>query len=106
MDSLNGSFDGLNRSYQHLDGKISEQGGLENLFGLHGKLRESLEEISTGELDTLLNEIQKSREALDRLQGQVTDLRLLKEAFSSSASEKQDSTVEQQGSATHFSWKV
>jgi len=79
---------------------------LENLFGLHGKLRESLEEISTGELDTLLNEIQKSREALDRLQGQVTDLRLLKEAFSSSASEKQDSTVEQQGSATHFSWKV
>ncbi len=106
MDSLNGSFDGLNRLYQHLDGKISEQGGLENLFGLHGKLRESLEEISTGELDTLLNEIQKSREALDRLQGQVTDLRLLKEAFSSSASEKQDSTVEQQGSATHFSWKV
>ncbi len=106
MDSLNGSFDGLNRLYQHLDEKISEKGGLENLFGLHGKLRESLEEISTGELDTLLNEIQKSREALDRLQGQVTDLRLLKEAFSSSASEKQDSTVEQQGSATHFSWKV
>jgi len=106
MDNLNGSFDGLNRLYQHLDGKISEKGGLENLFGLHGKLRESLEEISTGELDTLLNEIQKSREALDRLQGQVTDLRLLKEAFSSSASEKQDSTVEQQGSTTHFTREV
>ncbi len=106
MDSLNGYFDGLNRLYQHLDGKISEQGGLDNLFGLHGKLRESLESISTGELDTLLNEIQKSREALDRLQGQVTDLRSLKEAFRSSASEKQDSTVEQQGSTTHFSWKV
>ncbi len=106
MDVLNVRFDGLNRLYQHLDEKISEKGGLENLFGLHGKLRESLEAISTGELDTLLNEIQKSRETLDRLQGQVTDLRLLKEAFSSSASEKQDSTVEQQGSTTHFTREV
>lgn len=106
MDSLNGSFDGLNRLYQHLDGKISEKGGLDNLFGLHGKLRESLESISTGEFDTLLNEIQKSRAALDRLQGKVTDLRLLKEAFTSSASEKQDPTVELQGATTQFTWKV
>ena len=106
MDSLNGHIDGLNSLYQHLDGKISGLEGLENVFSLHGLLRESLQAISTGELDTFLNEIQKSREALDRLQGQVTDLRFLKEAFSSSASEKQDSTVEQQGSTTHFSWKV
>ncbi len=106
MDSLNGHFDGLNRLYQHLDGKISEQGGLDNLFGLHGKLRESLEEISTGELDTLLNEIQRSREALDGLQGKVTDLRFLKEAFRLSASEKQDPTVEQHGAKTHIKWKV
>ncbi len=106
MDRLNVSFDRLNRLFRHLDEMISVKGGLDNLFGLHGKLRESLETISTGELETLLNEIQKSREALDRLQGQVTDLRLLKEAFSSSASEKQDSTVEQQESTTQFTWKV
>ncbi len=106
MDNLNGSFDGLNRLYQHLDGKISEKGGLDNLFGLHGKLRESLEAISTGELDTLLNEIQKSRETLDRLQGKVTELRFLKETFRSSASIKQDPTVEQQGATTQFTWTV
>ncbi len=97
MDSLNGSFGGLNRLYQHLDEKISDKGGLENLFGLHGKLQESLEAISTGELDTLLNGIKKSREALDRLQGKVTDIRFLKETFRSAASEKQDPTVKQQG---------
>ncbi len=106
MDRLNVSFDRLNRLFRHLDEMISVKGGLDNLFGLHGKLRESLETISTGELDTLLNEIQKSREALDSLQDNVTDLRLLKEAFSSSASEKQDSTVEQQESTTQFTWKV
>ncbi|MEE9144665.1 MAG: hypothetical protein V3U06_07860 [Candidatus Binatia bacterium] len=106
MDNLNGSFDGLNRLYQHLDGKISEKGGLDNLFGLHGKLRESLESISTGEFDTLLNEIQKSRAALDRLQGKVIDLRFLKETFTSSTSGKQDPTVEQQEATTQFTWKV
>ena len=106
MDVLNVRFDGLNRLYQHLDEKISEKGGLDNFFGLQGKLLESLEAISTSELDTLLNEIQKSREALDRLQGKVTELRFLKETFRSSASEKQDPSVEQQGATTHFTWEV
>ncbi len=106
MDSLNGHFDGLNRLYQHLDGKISEQGGLDNLYGLHGKLQESLEAISTSELDKLINEIQKSREVLDRLQGKVTDLRFLKEAFRLSASEKQDPALDQLGATTHLTRKV
>ncbi len=106
MDVLNVRFDGLNRLYQHLDEKISEKGGLDNFFGLQGKLLESLEAITTSELDTLLNEIQKSREALDRLQDNVTDLLFLKEAFRSSASEKQDPSVEQQAAGTRFSWKV
>ena len=106
MDRLNLRFDRLNRLYQHLDGKISEKGGLDNFFGLHVKLRESLDAISTGELDTLLNEIQKSRAALDRLQGKVTALRFLKETFRSSASKKQDPSAEQQGATTHFTWTV
>ena len=106
MDRLNLRFDRLNRLYQHLDGKISEKGGLDNFFGLQGKLLESLEAISTSELDTLLNEIQKSRAALDRLQGKVIDLRFLKETFTSSTSGKQDPTVEQQEATTQFTWKV
>ncbi len=106
MDVLNVRFDGLNRLYQHLDEKISEKGGLDNFFGLQGKLLESLEAISTSELDTLLNEIQKSREALDRLQGKVTELRFLKETFRSSASEKQDPALEQLGAKTHLTRKV
>ncbi len=106
MDSLVAQFAVLFRVHQNLDEKMSETGGMENLLSLHDKLRQSLEAISTGELDTLLNEIQKSREALDRLQDNVTDLLFLKEAFRSSASEKQDPSVEQQAAGTRFSWKV
>ncbi len=79
-------FDGLSHLYQELDNKISDKGGLENLFGLHGRLRESLEAVSTGELDALLTEIHRSREALSRLQHDVTELRFLKEVLSSAGS--------------------
>jgi hypothetical protein len=57
-----------------------------NLFGLHGKLRESLEAITAGELDALLSEIHRSTEALNRLQNEVLELRFLKEVISSAAS--------------------
>ena len=86
MDDFKGHIEGVSRLYQQLDEKISAKGGLENLFGLHGKLRESLEAISPSELDALLDEIHRSKETLNRLQDQVIELRFLKEVFTSAAS--------------------
>lgn len=86
--TVNGHFEGVSRLYQQLDEKISERGGLGNLFGLRSKLRESLESISSSELDTLLNEIHRTREALNRLQDEVIELRFLKEVFSSASASR------------------
>ena len=86
MEDIKGHIEGVTRLYQQLDEKISEQGDLGNLFGLHSRLRESLGTINPSELDTLLNEIHRSKEALDRLQEEVNELRFLKEVFTSAAS--------------------
>jgi hypothetical protein len=86
VDDFKGHFEGVGRLYQQIDEKISEKGGLMNLFGLHSKLRESLEVITAGELDALLSEIHRSREVLNRLQNEVLELRFLKEVISSAAS--------------------
>ena len=83
--SFNGHFEGVRRSYQQLDDKISERGGLGNLFDLRSKLRESLDAINPTELDLLLNEIHRTREALNHLQEEVIELRFLKEVFASAA---------------------
>ena len=83
--SFNGHFEGVRRSYQELDDKISERGGLGNLFDLRSKLRESLDAINPSELDSLLNEIHRTREALNHLQEEVIELRFLKEVFASAA---------------------
>ncbi|TAJ83839.1 hypothetical protein EPO44_16830 [bacterium] len=94
MDDFNfdGHFEGVTRLYQQLDEKISEKGGLGNLFGLRSKLRESLDAISSSELDTLLNEIHRTREALNHLQEEVIELRFLKEVFSSAASSRMNAS--------------
>lgn len=81
--SFNGHLEGVSRLYQQLDVKIAEKGGLGNLFGLSGKLRESLDVITATELDGLLNEIHRTKEALNRLQEEVIELRFLKEVLSS-----------------------
>jgi len=86
--NFNGHLEGVSRLYQQLDQKISEKGGLGNLFGLRNKLRESLDAISASELDTLLNEIHRTREALNHLQEEVIELRFLKEVFSSAAASR------------------
>jgi hypothetical protein len=100
MENVQVHLDGLGRMYQRLDEKISEKGGLGNLFGLHMKLRESLETISTGELDALLNEIHRSREALNRLQDEVIELRFLKEVFMSAASRTNSANQKANSSAS------
>lgn len=86
--NFNGHFEGVSRLYQQLDEKIAERGGLGNLFGLRSKLREGLDAINSSELDTLLNEIHRTREALNQLQEEVIELRFLKEVFSSASASR------------------
>ncbi len=85
MEDMGGMLDGVGRMYQQLDEKLSAKGGMGSLVGMHRKIRELMESISVGELENLLGEILKAREALNRLQEDVLEIRILKEAYASSA---------------------
>jgi len=83
MDDVKNQMEGLTRLYVELDNKISDNGGVQNLFGMNRKIRQALETISIGELDSLLNEIHRAKEGLARLQEDVVEIRVLKEVLTS-----------------------
>jgi hypothetical protein len=76
-------MEGVTRVYQQLDEKFTEDGGVQNLFGLNRKIRQCLEHITIGDLDNMLNEIHRAKENLTRLQENVVEIRVLKEVLSS-----------------------
>ena len=84
MDDVKSQMEGLARVYQQLDEKITDHGGIQNLFGINRKIRQALESISIGDLDNILNEIHRAKEGLTRLQEEVIEIRLLKEVLNSS----------------------
>src|SRR5262245_48981550 len=86
MDDVKGTIEGVSRLYQQLDEKISENGGLGNLFGLHRRFRDTLEAVSVSELVTLLSEIQRARDALDHLRGEIIEIHAVKQAIESGVS--------------------
>lgn len=83
MDDVKSQMEGVTRLYMELDGKISDKGGMQNLFGMNRKIRQALETISLGEIDSMLAEIHRAREGLTRLQEDVVEIRVLKEVLSS-----------------------
>ena len=83
MDELKSQMEGVTRVYIELDNKISDKGGVQNLFGMNRKIRQALESITIGELDSMLAEIHRAKEGLTRLQEDVVEIRLLKEVLSS-----------------------
>ena len=85
VDDVKSQMEGVTRVYQQLDAKISENGGVQNLFGMNRKIRQALESITIGELDNMLNEIHRAKEGLTRLQEDVVEIRVLKEVLSSPA---------------------
>jgi hypothetical protein len=85
MEDMSGLLDGVGRMYQQLDEKLSPRGGMGTLVGMHRKIRDVLESISIGELENLLGEILRARDVLNRLQEDVLEIRILKEAYSSAA---------------------
>ncbi len=84
MDEVKNQMENVTRLYFDIDTKISDHGGVQNLFGLNRKIRETLESISMGELDNLLNEIHRAKEGLTRLQEEVVEIRILKEVMANS----------------------
>jgi hypothetical protein len=83
MDDLKNQMEGVTRTYTEFDNKMADKGGAQNLFGMNRKIRQALETISIGELDAMLAEIHRTKEALTRLQEDVVEIRVLKEVLSS-----------------------
>ena len=83
MDDVKSQMEGVTRLYQQLDEKITDDGGMQNLFGMNRKIRQALESITIGDLDNMLNEIHRAKEGLTRLQENVIEIRVLKEVLSS-----------------------
>jgi len=75
VDDVKSQMEGLTRVYIDLDNKISDKGGMH-------KIRQALESISIGELDSMLGEIHRAKEGLTRLQEDVVEIRVLKEVLS------------------------
>jgi hypothetical protein len=85
MDDVKSQMEGVTRMYQQIDEKITEHGGVQNLFGMNRKMRQALDTLSIGELDAILSEIHRAKEGLTRLQEDVVELRVLKEVLTSTA---------------------
>ena len=83
MDDLKNQMEGVTRTYTELDNKMADKGGVQNLFGMNRKIRQVLESISIGELDSMLAEIHRAKEGLTRLQEDIVEIRVLKEVLSS-----------------------
>jgi len=83
----------VTRLYQQLDEKITDNGGMQNLFGMNRKIRQALETITIGDLDNVLNEIHRAKEGLNRLQEDIIEIRVLKEVWSSGSSRPVNGTT-------------
>jgi hypothetical protein len=81
VDDVKSQMEGVTRVYQQLDEKITDHGGVQNLFGINRKIRQALESITIGDLDNMLNEIHRAKEGLTRLQEDVVEIRVLKEVL-------------------------
>lgn len=87
VDDVTEQIEVVRLLYQQLDLKISDKGGLGKLLGMQRDLRKALDAISLAELDMLLVEIKRAKEALSRLQEDVVQIRVLKQTLGSSASD-------------------
>jgi hypothetical protein len=83
MDDLKNQMEGVTRTYSEFDNKMADKGGAQNLFGMNRKIRQALETISIGEIDSMLAEIHRAKEGLTRLQEDIVEIRVLKEVLSS-----------------------
>ncbi len=93
MDDVKSQMEGVTRLYQQLDEKITDDGGMQNLFGMNHKIRQALESITIGDLDNMLNEIHRAKEGLTRLQENVVEIPVLKEVLSSGPSRAANGTA-------------
>ena len=93
MEDVKSQMEVVARLYQQLDEKITDSGGMQNLFGMNRKIRQALETITIGDLDNVLNEIHRAKEGLNRLQEDIIEIRVLKEVWSSGSSRPVNGTA-------------
>jgi uncharacterized protein YwgA len=98
VDDVKSQMEGVTRVYVELDNKISDKGGVQNLFGMNRKIRQALETISIGELDSMIAEIHRAKEGLTRLQEDVVEIRVLKEVLSAPQPKQVNGSLRAQGS--------
>lgn len=96
MEDIN-VLEGVSRLYHQLDEKISEKGGLASLFNLYDRIGGLLDQISTNELDSLIGDIQRAKETLNQLQEMATEIRVLKEIFTTAQSRIKPASQRAQG---------
>ncbi len=83
MNEIKGPMETVSRLYQQLDEKTSTQGGLENVLGMNRKMRGAMAAINSSDLQTLLREIDRTKQALDILKEDIVAICTLKEVFES-----------------------
>jgi ubiquinone biosynthesis protein UbiJ len=83
MNDIKGTVEAVTQLYQQLDEKLSQQGGLQNILGMHRRLREAVFAINSSELAMFLNEIERVKQTLDTLKADLAGLQSLKDAFKS-----------------------
>ena len=93
MEDVKSQMEVVARLYQQLDEKITDNGGMQNLFGMNRKIRQALEVITIGDLDNVLNEIHRAKEGLNRLQEDIIEIRVLKEVWGSGPSRPVNGTA-------------
>ena len=93
MEDVKNQVEGVTRLYQQLDEKMTNDGGIQNLFGMNRKIRQALDSIPIGDLDNILNEIHRAKEGLTRLQDDIIEIRVLKEILSSGSPRAINGTI-------------
>jgi hypothetical protein len=94
VEELKSQMEGVTRIYQQLDEKVSPNGGVQSLFSMNRRLREVLQTITIGELDSMLTEIHRAKEGLTRLQEEIVEIRVLKEVLISPISRQTNGGVQ------------
>ncbi len=85
MNDIKGPMETVARLCQQLDEKTSSQGGLGNVLGMTRKIREAIAAINSNDLQTLLREIDRTKQALDALKEDIAEIYSLKEVYGSAA---------------------
>ena len=88
MDDVKSQMEGVSRVYNELDNKVSDQGGVQNLFGMNAKFARHWNRSASANSIRCLPKYTAPRKDSTRLQEDVVEIRVLKIVLSSPASKQ------------------